>query len=175
MNARTGQMRGPDGQTGMTIGPVGARIRSREPVRNTAGEPSFTRRQAHMTLVVYSLIALGWYESFFWGIAILQRTTRPIWRLPRHVVALMVGPVVPLVAVVRRIGVSRGPVAKGLLLRAALRSAVVGAGRLLDQNESGQRRGTRLVPVWSAQTQRDAATALALYLVRVRGEAGESD
>jgi hypothetical protein len=70
------------------------------------------------------LIALGWYESFFWGTVILQGTTRPHWRFPRHVFALIVGPALPLVAVVKRIRVVRGPVAKGLLVLAALCSVV---------------------------------------------------
>jgi hypothetical protein len=77
--------------------------------------------------IISALTALGWYESTFWGIAILQRTTRPTWRFPRHAFALMVGPILPIVAVVRRIGAARGPVSKGLLLLAGL-SAIVWIG-----------------------------------------------
>ena len=72
----------------------------------------------------YFLLALGWYESFFWGTVILQGTTRPHWRFPRHAFALLVGPVLPLAAVAKRIRVVRGPVAKELLLLAAVCSVV---------------------------------------------------
>jgi hypothetical protein len=68
----------------------------------------------------YFPIALGWYQSFYWGTAILQGSTRPKWRLPRDAFTLMVGPVLPLVAVAKRFRVVRGPVARGLLVLAAI-------------------------------------------------------
>jgi hypothetical protein len=38
------------------------------------------------------LLALGWYQSFFWGTFILQGSRTPYWRFARDVFGFMVAP-----------------------------------------------------------------------------------
>ena len=68
----------------------------------------------------FLLFALGWYQCFFWGTVILQESTRPQWRFPRDAFALLIAPLLPFVAAVKRIRVIRGPVVRGLLALAAV-------------------------------------------------------
>jgi hypothetical protein len=64
--------------------------------------------------------ALGWYESFFWGTVIRQGSIRVRWQLPRDAYPLILGPVFPLIAVVKRIRIVRGLVARGVLTMVAV-------------------------------------------------------